>query len=130
MSLTEKVAKFAKIRIEVEGNPVPKQSTRFVSANGRVGAYAPARVKAWQELVGLRGKEAMAGRPPIDGKIRVSICLFVERDNSDLDNLTKGILDGLQGVVYLNDKQVVELRVRKVHVGKGDGNAYIVIEEL
>ena len=33
----------------------------------------------------------------------------------DVDNLAKSILDGLNGVLYLDDKQIVDLHIRRCY---------------
>lgn len=63
------------ITILVDGEPVPKQSTRF-DGNGR--AHTDPRVKAWQDTVSLRAIEAMRGRPPILAQSACGLCLFLE----------------------------------------------------
>ena len=42
----------------------------------------------------------------------------------DVDNCAKAILDALNGVCYLDDRQVVDLRVEKYYTG---GNPYLEI---
>ena len=42
----------------------------------------------------------------------------------DCDNIAKSVLDALNGVVYYDDSQVVELVVKKFY----DDNAYVAIE--
>ena len=50
----------------------------------------------------------------------------------DIDNLAKFILDGLQNVMYKNDRQVVQLNLRKCwdNEGKCLGGVMIKIEKL
>ena len=40
-------------------------------------------------------------------------------NNSDIDNYIKAILDSLNGVVYVDDKQVVELFAKKIYSEEG-----------
>lgn len=54
----------------------------------------------------------LAGRlseEPFEGMVRVSIYAYRPRKSGDLDGIFKCVLDALQGVAYLNDKQIVEL---------------------
>lgn len=48
--------------------------------------------------------------------------------NMDLDNLEKALYDSLNGVVYDDDKQIVEHRVRKVWAN--EGKIELIIEQL
>jgi Holliday junction resolvase RusA-like endonuclease len=47
----------------------------------------------------------------------------------DLDNLAKSVLDGLNGVVYLDDSQLVSLHITKVY-DHSPGVDIMVREEL
>lgn len=108
----------------VDGTPVPKQSFRYV----RGGGYIPLRVKNWQSLVSIAAREAMNGSDLISGPVSVSIvfCLKTER-RCDLDNLSKGTLDAMRGIVYRDDSQVVALHLVK-HIKKNPG-ALIYVQE-
>lgn len=47
------------------------------------------------------------------GPLAVKLHLFIRGRSGDVDNYCKSILDGLNGVAYEDDDQVVELLVRK-----------------
>lgn len=48
------------------------------------------------------------------GELRVGVTYFSQGPSGlDVDNLAKPILDALTGVLWLDDSQVAELRVRK-----------------
>lgn len=36
------------------------------------------------------------------------------KTRADFDNIAKAILDGLSGVAFIDDRQVVDLRIRKL----------------
>ena len=47
---------------------------------------------------------------------------------SDIDNITKIILDALNGVAYKDDAQIVELKAKKIY---GESNKiYVQLEEV
>ncbi|MCJ7527678.1 MAG: RusA family crossover junction endodeoxyribonuclease [Methyloceanibacter sp.] len=94
----------------VQGEPVPKQSFRYA----KKGGYQPARVKAWQELVGWEAKMAMREPEPSRAELFVDIA-FWRRSNrrADLDNLAKPVLDAMKGIVFEDDAQIVRLRLEK-----------------
>lgn len=56
---------------------------------------------------------AWAGQASISDQVEVHITHYAEVIAGDLDNLTKPIQDALQGVVFLNDRQVRDLRGRR-----------------
>lgn len=99
----------------VEGEPRPKQSFRV---SGK-GGYQPARVKAWQRYVSYAAQDAMreigrTNQPYEKAKLEVHLFFFLGNDRRvDLDNLSKAVLDGMNRIVFLDDQQIVDLRVSK-----------------
>lgn len=109
----------------VEGEPRPKQSFRV---SGKNGGYQPARVKAWQTDVAIAAQDAMRklGRfnEPLQEQLSVSLLFFLGNNRRvDIDNLSKAVLDGLNGIVFQDDQQVVELSLRKLVIGHPDETA-------
>ena len=52
-----------------------------------------------------------AGRQPLQGPLRLTITLYRPRKIGDWDGTLKPLSDALQGVLYVNDSQVVEAHV-------------------
>jgi len=118
------------IRIIVSGQPVAKGRARFVRATGRT--YTPEKTVAYETRVALIAQDIMAGRPPLEGALAVTVIaelqvptswsakkrrLALERrllplGRPDLDNYEK-ILDALNLIVWVDDSQIVELHARK-----------------
>lgn len=103
---------------EVQGQAVPKQSFRY--ARGR--SFQTAAVREWQNAVGWAARQQL-GNVILNGDLRVKIQFFLKWDVADLDNLAKGVLDGMQGVVYKNDKQIKDLHLVKMLHSK----AYVIV---
>lgn len=98
------------IHFAVAGEPVPKQSYRAVKGGG----YTDPRVKAWQEHVTIRARETMRGEQPISGYVSVRLVFVLgNKRRVDCDNLSKGVLDGMRGIVFGDDSQVVNLHIVK-----------------
>lgn len=97
----------------VDGEPRPKQSYRALKSGG---GYQPARVKAWQDTVAWKAHEVMAASEsqPLTGNVSM-VLSFVLGNNRrvDLDNLSKGTLDALRGIVFVDDCQIVKMTVEK-----------------
>jgi Holliday junction resolvase RusA-like endonuclease len=97
----------------VAGEPRAKQSFRAT----RGGGYQPARVKAWQNDCGWAGQQAMRalGRiDPIESGLTVELIFFLGNARRiDLDNLSKCVQDGLNGVVWKDDQQNITLWLSK-----------------
>lgn len=53
------------------------------------------------------------GATPIDGNVRVSLDVYRKQRSGDLDNRIKCTLDALRGLLYHDDKQVVEIHARR-----------------
>lgn len=94
----------------VPGNPIPKQSYRAVKGGG----YTDPRVTAWQNEVTRHAVNAMQDAAKMAGEVIVHIDFFRStRARVDLDNLSKGVLDGAKGIVFGDDSAVIELHLRK-----------------
>ena len=99
------------IAFRVYGNPVPKQSFRYVKGGG----YTSPRVTAWQSTVTLSAVQAMRGADPLEGELSVSLVFFLpDKRRRDLDNLSKAVLDAMNRVVYTDDQQITALRIIKL----------------
>jgi Holliday junction resolvase RusA-like endonuclease len=71
-------------------------------------AYTPARTRGWEALVADVARLAMRGRPPLEGPVELTLRFYrQDRRRCDGDNLTKCLLDAMQGRVFENDDQVV-----------------------
>ena len=118
------------VRIELAGLPVGKGRPRFVRATGH--AFTPAKTRNYESDLRYAAQEAMAGRPPIAEAVSVSVlaCFPIPQSWSkkkqlsalnggihptnrpDCDNLLK-VLDALNQIVFVDDKQIVSASIRK-----------------
>jgi len=98
------------IRIVVPGRPVPKQRPRF-TRTGHI--YTPQETKDYEDFVGWKAKEVI--KEPLEGDIALYIRVYVNRNVfADIDNIAKAIMDGLNGVAYKDDRQVVCLSIQRI----------------
>ncbi|HBO1369383.1 TPA: RusA family crossover junction endodeoxyribonuclease [Pseudomonas aeruginosa] len=121
------------VMFTVPGEPQGKGRPRI----GRVGAQArmftPAKTANYEGLIAHSGQQAMVGRALFEGPVLVEldIALSIPQSMSkkqkamalagqlhptkkpDLDNVQKAIYDGLNGVVWKDDVQVVKAVVGK-----------------
>lgn len=102
------------LSFEVLGKePVPKQSFRF----SKHGGYQPERVREWEAWVQAHALQAMGGEGPSDGYFEVVLTFYRKSKRKvDLDNLSKGVLDALNGVCWHDDRQVFRLTLSKCYV--------------
>jgi Holliday junction resolvase RusA-like endonuclease len=104
----------------VRGIPIPQGSARPFIAGGRarIATKSPA-LMAWRHAIATAAAGAMGERPVLTGPVRLSATFSLPRPPSiprkriypttkpDLDKLVRALLDGLTGVVLVDDKLVV-----------------------
>ena len=123
------------VNFTVFGNPVAKGRPKFARRGNFVATYTPDKTRKYEEEVRKVATTAMKGQEPLEtplnvyiyirlpipqsySKKRTEACLEgLERPTKkpDLDNYAKAIMDSLNGIVYADDSQVVELHVTKVY---------------
>lgn len=104
----------------VPGRPIPKGRPRVALKSGRV--YTPQTTRDWEAHVAghaLLARAKAGFTAPLAGKLRVALAFSGARANADADNLSKACLDGAQGVIYVNDSQVVRLEAEIVRGRQG-----------
>lgn len=117
----------------VPGAPQGKGRHRACIRGGRVATYTPTKTANYESLVALTAQAAMRGLAPIDGPCIVEMEILVAvpaswsakksaaalagtirpTNKPDIDNVEKAIFDGINGIVWRDDSQVVEVRKRK-----------------
>lgn len=95
----------------VQGKPQGKQRPRL----GKSGCvYTPAATRRYERSIAWA---ATAGRPRgwrLSGAVSVEVaCYFPDARIRDVDNVLKAVLDGMNGVAYHDDSQVVLANVTK-----------------
>lgn len=136
------------VTFHLDINPVPKGRPRFSKIGGFVRSYTPKKTSDYEAQIKTQAQAVMTREPletplaaflyfrlPIPksySKKRIAACLSgLERPTKkpDLDNLAKSVLDGLNGVVYLDDSQIVCLHITKVY-NHNPGVDIMIREEL
>jgi Holliday junction resolvase RusA-like endonuclease len=134
------------VTFTVYGDPQGKARPRF-TRSGR--AYTPSGTAAYESEIAHMAKAAMGATEPLETPVSV-FCYITQGipastpkkrlqaflDGSerptkkpDLDNVAKAFLDAMNGIVYLDDKQVVTLHCTKVY-GTVPSVNILVKEEL
>ena len=110
-----------------EGEVVPKQRPRK-GKNGRM--FTPPETRKFEAAVAAWGKEIFT---PVAYPIRAELIIYdntpdidlrtdsraglVYDQKKDLDNMQKSIFDGLNGVAYKDDRQLIDISVRRRYAG-------------
>lgn len=117
----------------IPGTPVGKGRPKFARRGNFVTTYTPEKTASYENLVKVKAEEAMQGRSVLDGAVFVAICLYVTPPASwsqkkqraalagevfptskpDIDNCLKGIMDACNEIVWKDDKQAVDVVMRK-----------------
>ena len=119
------------ITLEIDGRPIPQPRHR-ATQGGRMYLPSSAPIRAFKAaVIAAAGKRF---RKPLEGPVVVEITALFQRPPShltarselrkgapthpgrnlgDVDNLAKGALDALTLIAWLDDSQVVDLRVAK-----------------
>ena len=120
----------------VEGRPRSTQTGSVIRVRGR--AFPLRRNTPWSALCGLVARE-YAPPKPLTGPLRVTLTFYLTSPKKrrehptgrpDLENLCKGLLDSWQGVLFLDDAQVLELRLAKCYCGDAPPGVHVVVEEM
>lgn len=90
--------------------------------NGKSRTFTPKTTAAYEDLIALTARGAMRGREPLECALSVEITFTLIGDpdewptsnaDGDVDNMAKAVFDGLNGIVFNDDRQVVETLCRK-----------------
>ncbi len=137
------------VQFHIDGEPVPKGRPKFSQVGGFMRTYTPKKTTDYENTVRAAAQAAMGVtdlletpvgvylyiRLPIPqsySKKRREACLSgIEKPakKPDIDNLAKSVLDGMNGVIWKDDAQIVSLHVTKVY-SSGSGVDVLVKEEL
>lgn len=104
-----------KVKFAVEGDAVPQSRPRF-TRNGH--AYIPARSRQWRDNLRIEAFKAMDGREPMTGEVSLVVGVYRRYAPSsprfgDVDNHLKQVADALNGICYVDDRQIVEATAAK-----------------
>ena len=138
------------IEFTVIGTPVGKGRPKFSTVNGFAVAYTPKKTESYENLVKLSVQQQQRGLKPFDKDVPLQadiIAYFpIPKSTSkkkreamlngeiyhtkkpDADNITKSILDALNGIAYYDDSQVVYVRCKKSY--SDEPRAEIIIREI
>lgn len=133
-----------KINFSIPGKVQAKQRPRF---NGKF-AYTPKETVAYENWVKTCYLEKYRGQKTLEKPLKVKIIAYYDIPKStnkkkrqqmldneifptvkpDTDNIAKSVLDSLNGIAYVDDKQVVKLIVEKYYATTP--NVTVMIEEV
>lgn len=121
------------VMFSVPGTPVGKGRPRVGKIGGNARMFTPAKTAAYEGLIAHAASVAMGAAVPIEQACSVEMLIacpvpaswskkkqaqalageILPTTKPDTDNVVKAIFDGMNGVVWRDDVQAVDLRVRK-----------------
>ena len=131
----------------VPGAPVGKGRPRFAKRGNFVSTYTPEKTASYENLVKVLAMQAMKGREIISAPVIVNLTAIFGVPASwskkkkadamlgksypagrcDIDNIAKSVFDACNGVVWMDDKQVIECHLYKKY---GDSPlVFMTVEE-
>ena len=122
------------VTIKVDGVPVPKGRARYVRRGNHISTYTPEKTRTYETLIKDAARQAMGVSEPLDTPVSLYLYIRVPipasatkkrlqaiADGSekptkkpDASNVLKSVEDGMNGVVYKDDSQIVNIHVTKV----------------
>lgn len=128
------IARTARLRVVIPGDPVPQGRGRAIPTAR--GIRVPERAKVWKQKAAVYMRMAMGSRRPLSGAVGFELLVVMPcpkkdrrqrtpaqrrwdaRHVGDADNFLKAALDAGNGVLYEDDHQVSDVRVRRVIGGQ------------
>lgn len=132
----------------VPGAPVGKGRPRAFRRGNGIAMHTPEKTANYEALVRMAASQAMSGRAPFDGAVSASIEIEItppaswsqrKREQAiagdirpttkpDIDNTMKSIFDAISGVVWGDDRQVVNVSASKRYAPTA--GARVSVEEV
>jgi len=121
------------VEFTVYGNPTAKGRPKFARRGNFVAAYTPKKTADNAKIISGEAMVAMLGRKPLECALKCVISFYMPIPKStskkdvakmlsgeirhikkpDLDNLVKQTTDGMNGIVYIDDAQIIWLSASK-----------------
>jgi Holliday junction resolvase RusA-like endonuclease len=120
-----------------EARPFSKKVASWTAKDGRFGthAYDTKQYAGWKDQARYTASQVMGGRPPLSCPIDFKVKVFFQVPESwsgrkkrealvgivrptvtpDFDNLAKACADSLQGIVFRDDKFIVDAHIQKFY---------------
>jgi len=123
------------VTFKVDATPVPKARARYVRRGNHISTYTPDKTRNYESLIKQAAIEAMGSSEPLETPVtlylyirapipkslpkkRMEACLNgLEKPikKPDASNVLKSVEDAMNGVVYKDDSQIVNIHVSKVY---------------
>jgi Holliday junction resolvase RusA-like endonuclease len=123
------------IQFQIITDPVAKARPRF--SRKTMSVYTPLKTRSFERQVSCVAKSYI--KNPLLGAVELVITFNFKKAKSnkrkfhtmkpDIDNLIKGVMDGLNKIAFKDDCQVVDLIIKKRYAPQ-DGFIEVSLQEL
>jgi Holliday junction resolvase RusA-like endonuclease len=72
-----------------------------------------ATAKAYKQEVAVVAYQQQKAPQPVAGPVKLWLTIYRPRPKGDLDNCLKILLDALQGILYRDDAQIVQIHAER-----------------
>ena len=123
------------VTFKVDGTPVPKGRARYARRGNFISTYTPEKTRTYETLIKDAAIEAMGSSEPLETPVSLYLYIRVPIPRSctkkrleaisngsekptkkpDASNILKSVEDGMNGVVYHDDSQIINIHVTKVY---------------
>jgi len=123
------------VTFKVDGTPVPKGRARYARRGNFISTYTPEKTRTYETLIRDSAIEAMGSSEPLETPVSLYLYIRVPIPKSctkkrleaidngsekptkkpDASNILKSVEDGMNGVVYHDDSQIINIHVTKVY---------------
>lgn len=116
------------MKMKFEITPIALGRPRINTKN--LGRYLPARSQEFKKELGILAKASYRGEP-LSKPLKVILRFYkpvkeTSRRYGDTDNLAKAVLDACNGILWVDDSQIIELHAYKY---KGAGKIEMEVLE-
>jgi Holliday junction resolvase RusA-like endonuclease len=123
------------VTFKVDGTPVPKGRARYARRGNFISTYTPEKTRTYETLIKDAAIVAMGASEPLETPVSLYLYIRVPIPKSctkkrleaidngsekptkkpDASNILKSVEDGMNGVVYHDDSQIINIHVTKVY---------------
>ena len=134
------------ITFKVKGTPVPKGRPRFARMGKFVRTYTDSKTKTNEDTIKQIASIAMGASQPLETALEAFIYISLAIPSSyskkrkeaclngsekpitrgDIDNFCKQVMDSCNGIIYVDDRQIISLHSTKVY---GEPYIEVIIKE-
>lgn len=120
------------VEFSTTGEPISKARARFTNYGSKTRAYTPQKTLDGEAAISaayLKAARRRGTNPEAAYAVHVHFYNGT-RQRRDVDNMVKLVLDGLNGIAWVDDNQVLEIVARKSFVSKSEARTVVRVYDI